>query len=135
MARQPAADDARRPGIVNRGGAQTIETENGFVARIVDRKERLRTSKLVALTGVTAQEFVQRFLAAVERFPIMFLADRLFVPCRQDRYRFGNARAAARSLRFGAGGCSSKSRTRKLSLSESRTWSASSMTAIAARKA
>jgi hypothetical protein len=29
-----------------------------------------------------AQEFVQCFLAAIERFPIMFLADRLFVPCR-----------------------------------------------------
>jgi hypothetical protein len=29
----------------------------------------------VALAGVTAQEFIQRFFAAVERFPIVFLVD------------------------------------------------------------
>ena len=92
---------------------------NGFVVGIVNRKKRFRTAQLVALAGVTAQEFSQRFFAAVERFPIMFLVDRLFVPCRHDYDRFGNARAAARSFAFGAGGFSSRARTRKLSLSES----------------
>jgi hypothetical protein len=74
---------------------------------------------LMALASVTAQEFIQRFFAAVERFPIMFLADWLFVPRRHNQDRFGNARAAARSFAFGAGGFSSKSRTLKLSLRES----------------
>jgi hypothetical protein len=35
-----------------------------------------------ALTGVTAQEFIQRFFAAVERVPIVVLVHRLFMPCR-----------------------------------------------------
>ena len=121
MACQPAPYDLRRSGIVNRGWAQTIEAENGLVVRIVDRKECFRAAQLVALAGVTAQEFIQRFFAAVERFPVMFLADRLFVPRRHDEDRFGNARAAARSFAFGAGGFSSRFRTLKLSLSDSRT--------------
>ena len=104
--------------MVNRRGAQAIEAENGFVVCIVNRKERFRAAQLVALAGVTAQEFIQGFLATVECFPIMLLVNRFFVPCRHDYYRFGNTRAAARSFAFGAGGFSSKSRTRKLSLSE-----------------
>ena len=94
MACKPASNDLRRAGIVNRGGAQAIETENGFVVGIVNRKEGFRSAQFVALAGVTAQEFVQRF------------------------GRYGNAQAAVRSLEFGAGGFSSQSRTRKLSLSE-----------------
>jgi hypothetical protein len=64
-------------------------------------------------------ELIQRFVAAVEEFPIMSLADRFFVPRDHDYRRFGRARAAASSLAFGAGGFSSRSRTRKLFLSES----------------
>jgi hypothetical protein len=84
IACQPAPYDLRRPGIVKRRGAQTIEAQNGFVVGIVNRKESFRAAPLVALAGVTAQEFIQRFLAAFERFPIVFLVDRLFVPCRHD---------------------------------------------------
>src|SRR5271167_1123319 len=114
MACQLAPYDLRRPGIVNRGRAQTIETLDGFVIRIVNRKERLRPAQVVALARITTQVFIQRFLAAVERFPIMLLADRLFVPCRHDWDRLGIARAAANSFLFGAGGFSSRFRTRKL---------------------
>ena len=84
MSRQPAPYDLRRPGIVNRGRAQALEAENGFVVGIVNRKERLRASTLVALAGVTAQEFIQRFLAAVERFAIVLLMNGLFVPRGHD---------------------------------------------------
>ena len=49
------------------------------------------------------------------RFPIVFLVDRLFVPCRHDYgHRFGNARAASTSFALGPGGFSSRSKTRKL---------------------
>lgn len=117
---QPAPYDLRCPGIVNRGWTQTIEAENSFVAGVVDRKERFCTAPVVALAGVTAQEFIQRFFAAVEGFAIMSFADRLLVPCRHDYdRRFGKARAAASSFAFGAGGFSNRSRTRKLSLAES----------------
>jgi hypothetical protein len=51
---------------------------------IVNRQERFRAAPLVALAGVTAQEFIQRFFAAVECFSIVFLVDRLFVPCLHD---------------------------------------------------
>jgi hypothetical protein len=57
--------DLRRSGIFDRGWAQTIEAENGFVVGIVNRRERFRAAQLVALAGVTAQEFIQRFFAAV----------------------------------------------------------------------
>lgn len=119
MARQPAPYDLRRPGIVNRGWAQAVEAKNGFVVGTVNRKKCFRTTQLMALPGVTAQEFVQCCFAAVERFPIMVLANRLFVPCRHNYDRFGNARAALSSFAFGAGGFSSRLRTRKLSLPES----------------
>jgi hypothetical protein len=66
--------------------------------------------------GRSGAEFIQRFFAAVEGLASMFLVDRLFVPCRHDYYRFGNARAAASSFALGAGGFSSKLRTRKLSV-------------------
>src|SRR4029077_1545220 len=114
-----AAYDLRRAGMVNRCGAQTIEAENGFVIGVVNRKESLRAAQLVVFAGITTQEFIQRFFSAVEGFPIMFLADRVLVPYRHDYDSLGNARAAARSFALGAGGCSSSSRTRKLSLSES----------------
>jgi hypothetical protein len=71
MACQPAPYDLRRPGIVDRGRAQTTEDENGFVVGIVYREERFRIAQLAALAGVTAQEFIQRFFPAVERLPIM----------------------------------------------------------------
>ena len=116
MARQTTPNDLRRAGIFEGRGGETIEAENGFV--IVNRQERFGTAQLVALAGVTAQEVIQRFFATVKRFPIVLLADRLFVPCHHDDDRLGNARAAARSFAFGAGGFSSKSRTRKLSLAE-----------------
>src|ERR1035438_216646 len=140
MACQPAPYDLRRPGIVNRGWAQAVEPKNGLVVGTVNRKERFRTAQLMALPGVTAQEFgaerfrtaqlmalpgvtaqefVQRCFAAVERFPIMVLANRLFVPCRHRYDRFGKARAALSSFAFGAGGFYSRLRTRKLSLPES----------------
>ena len=86
----------------------------------------------MALARVTAQEFIKRFFAAVERFPIMLLSNQLFVPCCHRFECLGNARAAARILAFGTGGFSSRSRTRILSLPESRTWSVSSMTALTA---
>jgi hypothetical protein len=73
----------------------------------------------VAFAGAAAQKFIQRFFAAVEGLASMFLVDRLFMPCHHDYYRFGNARAAASSFAFGAGGFSSKLRTRKLSRPES----------------
>ena len=76
MASQPAPYDLRRAGIFNRSGAQAVETENGFVAGIADRKECFRAAQLVALAGETAQGSVQRFFAAVEGFPIMALVDR-----------------------------------------------------------
>jgi hypothetical protein len=75
----------------------------------------------VAFAGITEQEFIQRFLAAIEGLAIMFLVDRLFVPFGHNGYRLGNARAAASNFAFGAGGFSSRSRIRKLSLPESRT--------------
>jgi len=118
MACQPSPHDLRRTGIVNRGGAQAVETQNGFVVGIIDRKKCFRAAELVAFAGITAQEFIQRFFAAIERFPIIFLGDRFFAPSDHDYGRRGSALAAARSLAFGAGGFSSKSRTRKLSLSE-----------------
>ena len=118
MSCEPAPYDVRRPGIVNRGWTQAIEGENGFVVSIVNRKKCFRAAPVVALASVSAQEFIERFFAAVERFAIMLFADRFFVPCRHI-YRFGKARAAANSFAFGAGGFSSRSRTRKLSLAES----------------
>jgi hypothetical protein len=52
-------------------------------------------------------------------------------PCRHDDgCRLDNARAAASSFLFGAGGFSSSFRTRKLSREENRTWSASLMTLL-----
>jgi hypothetical protein len=70
----------------------------------------------VAFAGVAAQEFIQGFFTAIERLAIVFFVDWLFVPPSHDYYRFGNARAAASSFAVGAGGFSSKLRTRKLSL-------------------
>ena len=119
MTGQAAFYDFRRPGIFNRGRAQAVKTENGLIVAVVNREEGFRRAQIVALAGVTAQEFIQRVLSAVERIAIMFLADRLFVPSRHDYVRFGNARAAASSFAFGAGGFSSRSRTLKLSLPES----------------
>src|ERR1700683_3924193 len=121
MACQPATCDLWSAGIAHRRRAQAIEAENGFVIGILNREESFRTAPLMALASVTAQEFVQRLFAAIERFPIMFLANRRFVPRHHDYHRLGNARAAARSFAFGAGGFSSKSSTRKLSLAERRT--------------
>src|SRR5208283_2038621 len=129
---QPASHHLRRPRVINRGGAQTIEAENGLAVGIVNRQEGFRAAPLVALAGVTAQVFTQRFVAAVEGTTIIFPADWLFVPCRHDYGRFGNFHEAASSFLFGAGGCSSRFRTRKLSRPESCTWSASSITALAA---
>ncbi len=73
----------------------------------------------MALAGVTAQEFIQRFFAAIKNISIMLPRDRFFVPCPHDYDRFGKDRAAAINLAFGAGGFSSNFRTRQLSLSES----------------
>jgi hypothetical protein len=84
MARQSAPYDLRRPGIVNRSRTQTVEPENGSLVGIVNRKECLRAAQLVALAGIAAQEFIQRFFAAIERVPIVFLVYRLLVPCRHD---------------------------------------------------
>jgi hypothetical protein len=78
------------------------------------------------------QELIQRFFAAVERFPIVLLSNRFSVPCGHRFECLTNARAAARILAFGAGGFSSRSRTRRLSLPESRRWSASAMTVLTA---
>ena len=125
MACQPAPYDLRRLGVVDRCGAQTVEAENGFIAGVigvitgVNRKKSFRAAPFVALAGVTAQEFVQRFFAAFETFPVMLLANRLFVPRGHDYGRLCKARAAASSFALGAGGFSSRSRTRRLSLSES----------------
>src|ERR1035438_6627691 len=75
------------PTCAGAGSCSSISSAmNGFVVGIVNRKKRFRTAQLVALAGVTAQEFSQRFVAAVERFPIMFLVDRLFVPCRSEEH-------------------------------------------------
>ena len=87
-------------------------------------KECFRSAQVVTLSGVKAQEFIQGFFAAIERFPTMFLADGFLMPCRHNDDDSGNARAAASSFAFGAGGFSSRSRTRKLSRSESCTCSA-----------
>jgi hypothetical protein len=80
MARQPAPYNIRRSNIVNRGGTQTVEAENGFVVGIVNRKECFRTARFVALAGVPAEDLIQYFFAAVKPFPIMVLVDGLFVP-------------------------------------------------------
>lgn len=118
MPRKSAFYDLRRPGIVNRRRTQTIKAENGFIA-IADGEKSFRAASFVTLSGITAQEFVQRLITAIERFPVMFFADWLFMPSRHGYRRFGNARAAANNLAFGAGGFSSRSSTRKLSLAES----------------
>jgi hypothetical protein len=131
----PRRNDFRRPGILDGSRTQAVETVNGFVIGIVDCKERLRAAQIVTPAGIAAQEFIQCLVAAIESAAIMFLADRLFVPARHDYGRFGSARAAATSFAFGAGGWSSSSRTRKLSRADSRTRSASSITALAASKA
>src|ERR1017187_5782415 len=100
------------PTCAGAGSCSSISSAmNGFVVGIVNRKKRFRTAQIVALAGVTAQEFSQRFFAAVERLPIMVHVDRLFVPCRHDYDPFGNARSAARSFAFGAGGFSSRARS------------------------
>ena len=80
MTRQSAPHNFRRLGVVNRRGAQAVEAKDGFIGSVFNRKEGFRSAALVALAGVAAQEFVQLFVAAIERFPIMFLADRLLVP-------------------------------------------------------
>jgi hypothetical protein len=75
-------------------------------------QKRLRAAQLVALSGITAREFIERFFRAVECVTIMFLVDRLFVPRRHsDDRRFGKALAAASSFAFGSGGFSNRSRT------------------------
>jgi hypothetical protein len=58
--------------------------------------------------------------ATIEGLPVVGFADRLFVPRRDTHIRPGSARAAASSLAFGAGGFSSRSGTRRLSLSSPR---------------
>jgi hypothetical protein len=50
---------------------------------VVNRKERFRPAQVVALAGVASQEFIERIFAAGERYSIMFLVDRLFVPYRR----------------------------------------------------
>jgi len=110
--------DLRRPRILNRSGAQAVEAENGRAVGIVNREKSFRAPAIVALTGITAQEFIQCFFAAIESLSIMFPGDRFFVPYRHDYDRLGSERAAAISLALGAGGFSSRSRTRKLSLPE-----------------
>lgn len=135
MSRQPAPHDFRRAGIIDRGRGQTIEAKDDIVVRVVNRQECLRPSEFMALSGVTAEEFVQCRLATVESLTIMYLADRLLVPRSHHQNRFGNARAALSSFAFGDGGFSSRSRTRKLSRSDSCTCSDSLMTVFAARTA
>ncbi len=81
---QPSAYDLRSPGIVDRSRAQAVEAENGFVIGIVNGKERFRPAQVVALACITAQELIQRFLAADEPFPIVFPIDRLSAPRGHD---------------------------------------------------
>lgn len=68
----------------------------------------------------------------------MFFRNRLFVPNGKAHARFrgfGIAAMAARSRAFGAGGCSSRLSTKRLSRSDSTTRSDSSIAALASRKA
>jgi hypothetical protein len=134
MTRQPAPHQLWGTRIFDGGGAERIEAENRLLVGFGNRQKRLRAAELVTLTGISLQEFVQRGFSAVECLPVMCLADRLFAPDRHARRR-GSAFAAANSLAFGAGGCSSSSKTRRLSRSDSRRCSASSITALAARNA
>ena len=62
---QAAFYDFRRPGIFNRGRAQAVKTENRLIVAVVNREEGFRRAQIVALAGVTAQEFIQRVLSAV----------------------------------------------------------------------
>jgi len=65
------------------------------------------------------QEFVQRLLAAIKCFAVMFPADRFLVPNRKFHSFFlARARAAANNFAFGLGGFSKIASTRRLSLSD-----------------
>ena len=50
---QASPYDLRRPGIVNRGGAEAVKAENSVVAGIVNRKERFRAAQFMTFAGVT----------------------------------------------------------------------------------
>ena len=124
MTGQTAADDLRGTGVVNGCGTETVEAEDRLLVGVVDGEERLRPAAFMTLSGVAAKELIQGLVATVEGFAVMRFANCLFVPGLQTHRsfvyrRFGNARAAVRSLAFGAGGFSSKSRTLRLSLVES----------------
>ena len=80
MPRQPSTENRWCPSIVNGCRTQAIEAENGFLVGIVDGKEGFCPAQLVALPGISAQKFVQRLFAAVERISIVLLANWLFVP-------------------------------------------------------
>src|SRR5205085_5213226 len=111
-------------------------TKNGPVVGIADGEEGFCTAQIVTFACVALQEFVQRWLTAVKSSAIMFLADRFLMPCRKTHDFFlDSARTAARNFAFGLGGFSRTSKTRRLSLAERRICSASSMTALALRKA
>lgn len=80
MTGQAAPYDLRGTGVVNGCGTKTVEAENRFLVVIVNGEESLRTTTFMALSGVAAKKFIQGLVATVEGFPIMRLADCLFVP-------------------------------------------------------
>src|ERR1051326_114073 len=93
----------------------------------------------MALAGIASEEFIHHGIAAIKSLAIMVPCDRLLVPAGKRHVRLGfglgSAAMAARSLAFGAGGFSSRSRTMRLSRSDRTMRSASSITALAFRKA
>src|ERR1700679_4249110 len=76
----------------------------------------------LALAGVTLQEVIHGWIAAVERLPIVLfeIGSSLQGGKAHPRFRIGLgiAAIAARSLAFGAGGCSSRFSTKRLSRSD-----------------
>jgi len=135
IARQPASYDLGRPRILDGCRAQTVEPRNRLIVPVVNRQEHPGAAQFVTFACIPLQELIQSWLTAIELLPVMCPADRLLMPTRHFRDRRDSARAAARSFGFGADGCSSSLKTRRLSLSDRETCSASSMMALAARRA
>src|SRR5581483_10889874 len=131
MPGQTASDDLGNLRIRQRSRSQRVKAKHPARLRVADGDKGFCSAPLVILSRVTAQEVVECLVAAVECLAIMLATDRLLMPgeasCVLHRSR-GSDRAAAKSRAFGFGGCSSKSRTRRLSLADSLTSSDCSIT-------
>ncbi len=91
--------------------SDAVEAENSPGVAVVNREEGLGAALFVALPCVALKKVVQFGVAAIEGFPVMRSGDWLLMPCGKPHASFGIAAMAARSLAFGAGGFSRRSRT------------------------